>query len=188
MHLTNTGIQFTPEQVLQKYKPLRKVRVPLTFSLLYYPYFLTSITGCIKGRIVKKRIVQAQMVVNGVNGSVYRLVNQPDLLEEVNSPQEQPFLIQRPEISAGSAAERTQDAALRGWKRKYETLFAPALQWSVEAHEERCVYKPYWIVSNGQDMTDEMLMIVDATTGLCGVAESMDVKKAWQKLFEETCN
>ncbi|MEY8358803.1 hypothetical protein AALA99_07260 [Anaerotruncus colihominis] len=118
MQIPNTGLQFTPEQILKKYKPLRKVRVPLTFSLLYYPYFLTSVTGAIKGRIVKKRFVHAQMVVNGLSGRVYRLANLPDIEEENVSESEQPFLVQPPEITASYAAARTQEAALLNWKRK----------------------------------------------------------------------
>lgn len=185
MQIPNTGLAFTPEQILKKYKPLRKVRVPLTFSLLYYPYFLASVTGALQGRFVKRRLVQAQMVVNGLSGSVYRLVNQPDIQEETVSEAEYPFRIQPPKITASCAGEYAQEAALQGWKRKYQTLFSPALRWSLESHEEQCVYKPYWVVSNGESVTDEMMMIVDGTTGLCGVPESMDIKRAWRNLLAQ---
>lgn len=185
LQILNTGLAFTPERILKKYKPLRKVRTPLAFSLLYYPYFLASVTGALQGRFVKRRMVQAQMVVNGLSGSVYRLANQPDIQAETVSETEYSFLIQPPEITASCAGAYAQEAAFQGWKRKYQTLFSPTLCWSLESHEEQCVYKPYWVVSNGESVTDEMLMIVDGTTGLCGVPESMDIKKAWRNLLDQ---
>lgn len=181
MGLNTVAINFKPNDILKKYKPLRKISVPLNFELIYYPYFLVSTRSVLKAKLVKERIIIEKRVVSGITSSISKIHGVPELTEGVVDLDTYSCTVFKPIISSSSASELTEKQIKAEINKKFGHPFRPKLNFETETSEIFELYKPFWVISGTNIEEKNGVMVVDGVTGIAGVPEASSIKSIWLK-------
>ncbi len=182
MRCMSTGINFDPQGILKQYKVLQKVKAKLNFSLLYYPYWVVVVTGAMNGLLVKDRPIVEMMIIDGVRSKIRKIVHYPETQElEVSSD----AIFVSNEIPENQAKSLAEAEVQHVWETLRFHPLRPALVGTVRKIEIVPVYKPYWILYNGVDVSPDKLMLVDATTGGSNLPETNAIISKWIELRKE---
>lgn len=170
-------INYTPSGVLKKYKPLRKVRVPLQFSLVYFPFYLVEIVGGMTIGIIRNREVKEIRAINGLSGTVNTVMSHPPLSDETEQCVEVQPIIFKLKSSIDVCKRLASENVKKMYDKKYGGPLRPKLTLTLEVGNHYLAYKPYWVITDGENLRFDTLMIVDAVTGLAGIPESNMIKQ-----------
>ncbi len=170
-----------PEEIIKKYRPLRKMRTRLSFTGLYHPYFFISLRGDMSNFFIKNRSFFEQRAVNAITSVVYAVFGTPEFDDQSACHEKKAFHLLEPEIDMDTAVALARENVVNNLTRKYGGPLRPKLTLTVEILDGKEIYKPFWVLHNGTDTDEDMVMVVDAVTGMAGIPESLSIKRAWSK-------
>jgi len=178
MCIRAVAANFRQDDILKKYRPLRRVRVPVYFDLVYYPYFLVTVQIVLKMRLIREKMIEESMAVSGVTSEVCKIYGKPEYADDPE-PDSTCGMILPAEIGRERACSLAEEQLGKTAEKRYGHPFRPKLCLRTEARECVEVYKPFWVVYGDVIGGDDSIMVVDAVTGEAGVPESRAIKKIW---------
>lgn len=179
MGLNAVSINFMPEDIIKKYKPLRKINIPLKFDLAYHPYFLVTIKCVLRAKLIKEREIIEERVVNGLTSSVSKIYGKPEVNEGFKLLDDYSCQVIKSNITSFVASEITEKEIQIFISKKYGHPFRPKLKLETKIQEIKEIYKPFWIVYGDRIADKNSVMVVDAVTGMAGVSEAHGIKSIW---------
>lgn len=181
MDLLSTGLLWNEEKIINRYKMLKRVEGIIKFDLIYYPYWNLKINSVLSGKFLRDRAHFERIIVNGKTGKAYRILNEPEFniidSEEIKENSREKF-----HINKEKAIESGCELLNKYIEKKFNHPFRPRINMKVKNIEHEAVFKPFWVINNGNDFSVDKIMIVDATTGIAGVNESEVIINSWIKL------
>lgn len=182
MQLKSTGLNWTPEGLVKRYASLRKAWPDLKFDLLYYPYWVVWVHGQARGRWFPPRCLEEVRAVDAREGRVYSILGSPEVTEETIA-EGKTVQVLPVRVECGEAEDRASASVLKNWTRRFSHPLRPRVEVRTDKVKSSTVYKPFWI-ANESAKPGGGFMVIDATTGLAGLAEHKPVALAWLSLAQ----
>lgn len=177
-------INIDPEGIVKKYRPLRKIKIPLFYDIVYFPYYVVSIKATLHTILIKNKPLLEYRAVNAVEGNVMSMIGV--LKQDSTLEREQQLEYKTYEVEAifpkQESIEQVSINIQNFWQRKIGGPFRLKLNIDIEEPEVTMVYKPYWVLYTDESLRYEQIMVVDGVSGLAGMYESISIKKVWLSL------
>ncbi len=174
--IVTTGLKLNPQSILKKYKALNRVKDSIKFDLLYYPYWVSVVLGIMNGFLVKDRPAAEMMIVDGVTERIRKIVHYPETEQTIVKAEN---TVIENLVTRDKALSLCEAEAVRIWEKMKFHPLRPSLKATLKETKLELIYKPYWVLNNGQDMTVDKILLVDATTGISNSPESGRVVSKW---------
>ena len=195
--LRSSGLEWDGDDLASRYAFLRRRRDEVRLDLLYYPYWLFSITGVARWRFFGEKVLETLTVVDARSGKCLRAPSFPDIHEDhvrfdggedsggfsvasvcaegrVRRAATHVAGVLKDEDEARSLAETF---ALAAWNRRYYLPLGPRATIHCSARSASLLHKPFWIMRprKSPESGPGKMFVFDASTGLGGVSEYWNV-------------